>query len=175
MLAAGWGGTGALVQESACNYDEIRFSRSLHPADIRFSVAPSPEERHRRRQQTTPETFIYNCRRLHTKWFNPVLRIKDFEDLQNCELPDRIVAAIKTVADQFDPQTPEEIVVLAFLVALIQSPAGTGFDRNTRRAIKKGRKTLRPDEQLLTLMSGAFAATHKDDWGAAYPLEESHE
>lgn len=175
MLAAGWGGTGTLVQESTGNYDGVQYSLRSNQSNIRFSMAPDPEERHRRKQQTTPESFIYSCRRFHTKWFNPVLYIKDFQDLRNYDLPDRIVAAIKTVADQFDPQTSEEIAVLAFLIALLQSPAGSGFDRNTRRAIKKANKRLRPDVQLLNLMRATFACTNKDEWGPEFSLEDCQE
>jgi|GEM_PF-5601147 len=61
---------------------------------------------------------------------------------------------------------------LAFLVALLQSPAGTEFNRNTRRAIKKARKTLRPDRRLIDLMANAFVHTTKGDWGPDYPLED---
>lgn len=98
--------------------------------------------------------------------------MQSIEDLLDCDLPDRIAAAVRSIADQIDPQTQEELIVLAFLVAPLQSPAGTEFNRNTRRAIKKARKLLRPDGRLIGLMANAFAQTTKDDWGPDYPLED---
>ncbi|MCK5228973.1 MAG: VWA domain-containing protein, partial [Desulfobulbaceae bacterium] len=177
MLAAGWAGTGTVVRESALDYDRQLFCLRAPEPQVIFSIAPSPEEEHRRRQQTTPASFINNCNCLHTKWLRPVLQIESFDDLLGCDLPDRILEALETIAEQYDPHAPEEHAVLGFLVSLIQSPVGGEFDRNTRRAIKKAKKTLRPDERLVDLMTEAFAGISKDDWGPQYLLEneDDHE
>lgn len=177
MLAAGWGGTGTVIRESALGCDKAAFSHRGPEPQILFSVAPSREQEHRRRQQTTPESFIYNCNRLHTKWLRPVLKIESFADLLGCALPDRILEVLRIIAEQHDPHAPEEPAVLAFLIALIQSPVGEAFDRNTKRAINKSKKTLRPDDQLINLLTEAFAGISKDDWGPQYLLEneDGHE
>lgn len=59
--------------------------------------------------------------------------------------------------------------MLAFLWALSQSAIGGLCNRNTLRAIKKAKKTLGPDERLLTLMTEVFAGISKDDWGPGFP------
>jgi hypothetical protein len=57
----------ALVLKTSSNYDNgVSISPSAPTAGIRFSMAPDPEELSRRRQQTTPGIFIYNCTRPHT-------------------------------------------------------------------------------------------------------------
>lgn len=170
MLAAGWGGTGSLVRESSLYCDDVRFMRKMHIPDVRYSIAPSPEDEHRRIQLTTPESFVSQCNHIHTRWLNPCLEIKNFKDLQDCGLPDRIVAALQSIVDEFDQQPSEETIVAVFLITLFQSPVGRVFDRDTMRAIKKAKKTLGPNERLLTRMSAAFAHISKDDWGSEYPL-----
>ena len=164
MTAAGWGGTGTVVQDSAFEYDIPVFSRR-----------PSPEQEHRRLQQTSPEIFIHKCNRLHIRWFLPILRIESFDDLLMCDLPDRILEALRTTAAHYDPEPPEELIVLAFLVALIRSPIRGEFNRNTKRAIKRAAKRLRPEDGLLNSMSAAFAGISKDDWGPRYPFVEEED
>ncbi|NOQ46790.1 MAG: hypothetical protein GQ559_08990 [Desulfobulbaceae bacterium] len=165
MLAADWGGTGTVVRESTLDYDEPQ---------VLFSRAPSPKQEHRWRQQTTPDSFIYKCNRLHTKWLRPVLQIESFDDLLDCDLPVRILDALEVIAEQYDPKAPEELIVLAFLWRLTQSAIGGEFSRNTMRAIKKSQKGLRPDERLINLMAEAFADISKNDWGPDYPLENEN-
>lgn len=173
MLAAGWGGTGTVVREGGVSYSTADFCRR-HDEEPRvmYSTAPSPEQEHRQRQQTSPPTFIYKCNRLHTKWFRPVLRIESFDGLLQCDLPDRIVDALKTIAGQHNPEPPEKLIVLAFLIALLRSPVGGEFNRNTIRAIKKAAKTLHPEEGLLNSMAAAFADISEDNWGPQYPYAE---
>ena len=81
------------------------------------------------------------------------------------------MAALESCAKQYDPHIREELVVLAFLLALLQLAVGEEFNRNTLRAINRTRKALRPDERLIKLMADAFADISRDDWGAQYPLE----
>lgn len=189
MLAAGWGGTGKIALRSVT----CRFSVAHSPSEpsypyngsvvstkasaprVLFSRAPSREQRYKWRQQTTPDSFIYKCNRLHTKWLRPALNIDSFDALQDCDLPDRILAALKSIASQIAPPAPEEQIVLAFLWALSQSTIGGLFNRSTLRAIKKAKKTLGPDERLLTLMIEAFSGISNNDWGPEFPMEDDLE
>jgi len=54
MLAAGWGGTGSLVQESSLQCDDVFFMRKRHIPQVLYSIAPSHEDEHRQLQPTTP-------------------------------------------------------------------------------------------------------------------------
>lgn len=170
MLAAGWGGTGRLIMESVSDYDRPMFSTKAPEPRICYSIEPGPEQKRLWRQKTSPEFFIYRCNRVHTNSRSPVLRIKSFDDLLGCNLPDRILEALRTIAAQFDPEPPEDLVVLTFLLAILRSPAGGILNRNTKRAIKKAAKTTCPEEELLNSMTEAFADISKDDWGPRYPF-----
>jgi len=158
MLAAGWGGTGSVMRESHAAYG------------VQLSLAINPEIKYRHRQQTKPDYFVNLCNKRHNQWLKPVLQLASFNDLRDCNLPDRIISALKSISDRHDSETPEELVVLAFLYALLQSAIGGEFNRNTARAIKKASKNAMPDQRLINLMATAFADISKDDWGPNYPL-----
>ena len=189
MLAAGYGGTGTVVYDSEIDRPtflrrgpepaepQILFSRSVSESGIRYSRSPNPEqieEQRKRdeqlRQLTTPASFVKECNTMHTRWFGPVLEVSSFADLLACRLPDRILLALKAIAEQYGSDVSEEMVTLVFLIVLAESDIGDGFTRNTQRAIKKSRKALRPDESLIQLATKAFAGIAKYDWGANYPL-----
>ena len=174
MLAAGWGGTGTMVCRSprALMLDE---SVPAYDIGIRYSRAPSPEQQYKWRQQTTPSSFIYSCNGRHSRWLRPVLAVTSYDDLDACELPKRILDAILSIAGQAIPEPSEQDVVLAFLHALLQSPAGGIFDRTTKRTIKKWIKKSGIDAHLLELMRAAFAEISEEDWGPNYPLIEDDE
>ncbi len=174
MLAAGWGGTGTIVCKSS-QASALVDSVSEYDSGIRYSRAPSPQQRYRWRQQTTPSSFIYNCNRRHTRWLRPVLEVTSYDDLGACELPERILDAISSIAKQITPEPSEQDVALAFLCALLQSPAGGLFDRTTKRTIKKWIKKSGVDAHLLELMRAAFAEISERDWGPNYPLIEEEE
>lgn len=176
MLAAGWGGAGTVCQAPNLVNEPVIFSKLRSSSAVRFSVAPSPEELRRRRQHTTPEIFIYNCNSLHNSWLRPVLCIASFKVLDDCDLPERIAAAVRQIVNRISPQTEEEIAVLAFLIALLQAPAGDAFSRNTKRAINKARKTMQPDGDIIKALIEAFAQTTRTDWGSEYPyIEDSND
>ncbi len=171
MLAAGWSGMGTVIRESTPDYEKPMFCRKVSQSKANSHLKQIQEEEHRRQQQTNPVSFIRNCSDLHTRWLWPVLQLETFDDLLACDLPDRILAALESCAKQYDPHIREELVVLAFLLALLQLAVGEEFNRNTLRAINRTRKALRPDERLIKLMADAFADISRDDWGAQYPLE----
>jgi len=174
MLAAGWGGTGTVLHERIADYCRPQFSREKPEAQISFQRQPSPEQKNKNRQKTSPDSFVSSCNLRHRNWFRSVLQIVNFADLLDCNLPDRILEVIETIAEQYDPKVPGELIVLVFLYTLEQSAIGKGFNRNTRRAIKKTWKIMRPDKQLINLMTEAFADITKDDWGANYPLRNEN-
>ena len=174
MMAAGWGGTGTIVLRSP-QASALVDSVSEYDSGIRYSRAPSPEQLYRWRQQTAPSSFIYKCNRRHTRWLRPVLAVTSYDDLDACELPERILDAITSIAKQVIPEPLEQDVVLAFLHALLQSPAGGIFDRTTKRTIKKWIKKSGVDAHLLELMRAAFAEISEEDWGPNYPLIEDDE
>jgi hypothetical protein len=57
--------------------------------------------------------------------------VTSYDDLDACKLPERILDAISSIAKHVVPEPSEQDVVLAFLHALLQSPAGGLFDRTT--------------------------------------------
>lgn len=184
MLAAGWGGMGrvypgGLVQKDVeCRRDYISFSeppmfsRSRRKSESYacYSVISETEVKRRLRQRNAPTRFISGCNCLHTQWLRPTLKIKSFDDLLACDLPGQILEALKTIAGQYDPEATEELIVLAFLYALTRLDISGKFSFNTRQAIRKAKKALRPSEQLVVAMVEAFAGISEDDWGPSYPL-----
>jgi Ca-activated chloride channel homolog len=156
MLAAGWGGSSSVVQE-----------RGLTP-HVMFSLAPNREEMHKRRQQTKPDYFASMCNQRHTEWLRSTLQVTSYKDLLSCNLPDRVLNVLEAIAEQYDSEAPEELIVVAFLHALTLSALAGEFNRNVRRSIKKAYKTLRPDERLTRLMAEAFVDITPDDWGPRY-------
>lgn len=179
MLAAGWGGTGMVASEPDVyrsvsarvlmpSSADVRFSKAASPTDVRFSIASSIDWR----QRTTPESFFKKCGWRHTNWLLPVLRITSFSDLIACELPDRILDALKDIVAAHLPEASEAMVVLAFLQTLTTSPAQLETSRTFRRALHRSMKKTPPDERLLAAMRLAFAHISADDWGPEYPLKE---
>ena len=171
MVAAGWGGTGTVLQEPILHLRKPASPKAASRPDIRFSIA-SPIDW---RQRTSPERFLQRCGWRHTKWLLPVLKVKSYGDLVACDLPDRILDALQAIASAHAPKASESMVVLAFLQALAMSPAQLEFPRTFRRALRKSMKKTPPDERLLAAMSVAFAGISADDWGPEYPFIEEDE
>jgi Ca-activated chloride channel family protein len=196
MLAAGWGGAGTVLSESKMLYDRPSVARKLKhiheypqpmflpkiqksvseqrqqtPFETDFDVPLflRRKESVSEQRQPTPFEFARRCNSLHANWISPVLQLKNFKDLLNCRLPERVLEMIKTIARHYDPLTPEDLIVLAFLMALVESPIGGEFDRNTKRVVQKACKTLRPDDGLIQVMAEAFADIKTDDWGPRFP------
>ncbi|MDD4362246.1 MAG: VIT and VWA domain-containing protein [Bacteroidales bacterium] len=186
MPAAGWGGVGTafhyrsvddvelsgdiLFQLSEEPSDQLSWERRLkkHKLDIWGAGVQDSELRHKERQQTTPEFFINQCNRLQEKkWSLATLKIKSYNDLLACNLPDRILHTLKCIAMLFYPQPAEKLIVLAFLCVLTELDIGKSFSPKTRQAIRKAKKALCPSEQLVEMMVTLFAGVSKDDWGRA--------
>ncbi len=172
MVAAGWGGTGTVLREPAPLYLKKSVATESAPRSrVRFSMASRTDWR----QRTTPKEFLQKCGWRHTNWLLPVLKLKSYGDLVVCQLPDRILNALKTIADTHAPEASETMVVLAFLQTLATAPAQLEFSRKFRRALHRSMKKTPPDERLLAVMSVAFTGVSADDWGPEYPLIEEDE
>lgn len=179
-LAAGWGGTGSVVLESTSDsYDIPSFCRRSQQseaeaeAEIRFCRRPDPEQAYRLRQQTSPAEFIQKCNQLHTKRFRQNLEIKEFDDLLGCNLPDRILDAIAEISNEFNSDLTENVIILAFLLALSQSSVSCHFGRKTLKAIKKAEKCLPATKVkcLVELFGDTLAGINDDSWGPGFPEE----
>jgi hypothetical protein len=150
---------------------DVRFSVASSGSDVRFSRAPSIDWR----QRTSPEAFFRKCGWRHTQWLLPVLQLKSYSDLVACELPDRILDALRGIMAAHLPEASEAMMVLAFLQTLATSPAQLEASRSFRRALRKAMKKTPPDERLLAAMRVAFANISADDWGPEYPLKEEED
>lgn len=192
MLAAGWGGTGSVVDRSTVMYSATHSARIIHESSAQYSPAGvadteiffsrglSPEELAEMRQRITPSSFMYECER-HTKrsttWLKAELHLTSLSDLLACDLPDRIHEALVNLIENTEPPPAEEEVVVAFLWVLHQSVTGTRFDRTTIRSLKKAKKRLKLGDQLIRLVRNTFPDIRRDDWGSGYPItakEKSH-
>lgn len=181
MLAAGWGGTGTVLGVGDTNVcysasrsvkspsrPDARFSRAVSGSDVQFSMSSTIDWR----QQTSPQRFLEKCGWRHTRWLLPVLRITSYGDLVLCDLPDRILEALKAIVANSAPKESEATIVLAFLQSLASSTAQLKMSRNFRRALRRGIKKTPPNELLLAALFQAFADIGEDDWGPNYPLIE---
>ncbi|MCD6429839.1 MAG: VWA domain-containing protein [Deltaproteobacteria bacterium] len=176
-LAAGWGGTGTVILESVQeDYDIPSFYKSsLQPepdTEIRFCRRQSPEQVHKLRQQTTPTEFIQKCNQLHTRRFRQKLEIKNFDNLLGCNLPERILDAIEEISSELDSHLTENVIVLAFMLALSQTSANRIFSRKTLKAIRKAEKSSPADKRLVELFNHIFAEISEDDWGSSFAEED---
>jgi Ca-activated chloride channel family protein len=167
MLAAGWGGAGSsFALESPSIFDVTSSSQISYDMDILEALEElSPDEKDRLRQQATPEQFLRGCNLHHLSWPDTELAITTFVDLQECSLPDNVIDAIRLIAERHDPAIEEDLVVLAFLLAMMNSPAGSIMNRSIKRAVTHAQKTRRPDQALVQLMRGAFSTVSETDWG----------
>ncbi|MDW7773737.1 MAG: VIT and VWA domain-containing protein [Desulfobulbaceae bacterium] len=160
MLAAGWGGTGE-VESFASN---ALYNKHYDYEDVEIE-ALCPSEQGEWCRRTTPKVFIFKCNLLGAD-------IDNFADLRDRSLPERIVDVLRSIAEQYDPEAPEEVIVVTFLFMLTQSIVGGEFDRKSKRVINKAMKILHPDQRLINIMSEAFAYISEEDWGKQYPMEE---
>ncbi len=171
MSAAGWSGTGAVTRAPSVSFSKSVPAEAPPRSDVRFSRAPAIDWR----QQTSPDRFFQKCGWRHTRWLLPVLQLKSYSDLIVCDLPDRILNALKAIAERQAPEVTEAMIVLAFLQTLAISAVQLETSRNFRRALRKAMKKTPPDERLLAAMAQAFATISADDWGPEYPLIEEDE
>ena len=168
-LAAGWGGTGSVILESAPNMCEPPcFIRRSLPAEtvgeVRFCLEVTDELR----LQTTPAEFIEKCNQRHSWPFRRSLQLKDFKDLLDCGLPDKFLAVIEEAGLKFDPDLAEEIIVLALLLGLSRSSVGQLFDAKTLKALNQAASRQPAAKKLAELYKKMLAGISDDDWGANF-------
>jgi len=181
MLAAGWGGAGSvtssqdvrfsMARPSACvDEPSVMYSPTAQQREnkIFFSVGMSQEEKDRKRQQTTPSSFMYKCERHNgrgTTWWKAELQLTTYDDLLACDLPDHILDALTDIEEQMDPIPSEALVVLAFLLVLHETAQDCRFNRTTARTRKKARKKLKPSQALLDRIRNVVPNIRREDWG----------
>ncbi|MCK5679345.1 hypothetical protein KAI46_00870 [bacterium] len=122
-------------------------------------------------QQTTPAEFIRKCNQLHPKRFRQNLEIIKFDHLHDCDLPDRILDAIEEIGSEIDSHLTENVIVLAFLLALSQTSASRIFSRKTLKAIKKAEKSTPADKRLVDLFRDLLTEISEDNWGPGFAEE----
>lgn len=173
MLAAGWGGTSSVISESTTDsYDIPSFCRAARQSEddevILFSRRQPPEQAHKLRQLTTPAEFIQKCNQLHPKRFRQDLEVKNFNDLLDCDLPDRILDAIEKISNKSDSHFTEDLIVLSFLLGLSRSSVSHIFSQKTLKAIKKAQKNLSETNLPAELFSDILTGISDDDWGPGF-------
>jgi Ca-activated chloride channel homolog len=140
MLAAGWGGSGTVVEKMDICYslEEPKFSRrkmaNYEPAAM-YSVA-SIEDLERRKL----DRFIERLNRLQTGLFAPVGDVTSISDLEDQGVPDGLIEAL---AELVDTGVDEETAVILFLYLLSQHKrVKKRLDRSTKRILTKAYKQL---------------------------------
>ncbi len=140
MLAAGWGGSGTVVEEMDMCYslEEPMFSRrkmaNYEPAAM-YSVV-SIEDLERRKL----DRFIERLNRVQTGLFTPVGDVSSIGDLEDQGVPDGLIEAL---TDLVDDGVDEETTVTLFLYLLSQHKrVKKRLDRSTKRVLTKAYKQL---------------------------------
>lgn len=154
MVAAGWGATGTIAQECVCE------------APLTVSCSDSePFDEPSRIRIASPLDFVRCCSRVSADRNNSSLAITNYDDLRKCDLPDHILSFIKSAGEISGHDGREELIVIVFLYVLSRSVVGGKFDHHTKRAIDRAMKNRQPDEELITVMTEAFAYISEDVWG----------
>jgi len=142
MLAAGWGGSGTVVQDmdmSSYSLKAPMFSRrkmaNYSEPIAQYSVV-SIEDLERRKL----DRFIERLNRLQTGLFTPVGDVSSISDLEDQGAPDRLIEAL---AELVDTGVDEETAVTLFLYILSQRKwVIKRLDRSTKRLLTKSYKQL---------------------------------
>jgi len=140
MLAAGWGGSGTVVQDMDMCYslEAPMFSKrkmaNYEPAAM-YNVV-SIEDLERRKL----DRFIERLNRLQTGLFTPVGDVSSISDLEDQGAPDRLIEAL---VELVDTGVDEETAVTLFLYILSQRKwVKKRLDRSTKRLLTKSYKLL---------------------------------
>lgn len=145
MLAAGWGGSGTVVQDMDVCYslEAPMFSKRKSKRKManysepiaQYSVV-SIEDLERRKL----DRFIERLNRLQAGLFTPVGDVSSISDLEDQGAPDRLIEAL---AELVDTGVDEETAVTLFLYILSQRKwVKKRLDRSTKRLLTKSYKQL---------------------------------
>jgi len=167
MLAAGWGGSGAvkMTGELSASYNMGRNYLDA-PCYSRKTSRPLPSPVDLSKRQDTPAMFILYCNEIHDKSPQTDSLFTSFNDLQDCGLSERVLSVLRMIAGPHDTGASEQMIVPAFMCMLFQSGLGKKFNRNATRAIKKAIKVLQPNKMMVTLMKSAFNGISEFYWGS---------
>jgi Ca-activated chloride channel family protein len=137
MLAAGWGGTGAVVSESRVEYMDIPvFSKRHAPEPIKLFSTISLDEIKRR----NIINFIYAMNGLHSGFFHRALEVASLQDLEAHGVPEDI---IEDLTELKKSGIEEYVIVVVFLYLLTQQKRfKEAMSRTLRRIITKAYKQL---------------------------------
>ncbi len=137
MLAAGWGGTGAMVSESRVEYMDIPvFSKRHAPEPIKLFSTISLDEVKRRHIIN----FIHAMNRLHSGFFHRALAVASLQDMEAHGVPEDI---IEDLTELKESGIEEYVIMVVFLYLLTQQKRfKEAMSRTLRRIITKAYKQL---------------------------------
>ena len=136
MLAAGWGGTGAVLSESKAKYGEPKFSRRDISKEIPQFCTISLDEFKRRQINN----FIYAMNRLHSGFFHRTLEVASLQDMKAYSVPEDIIEGLTELKES---GIEERVIVVVFLYLLIQQKLfKKTMSRSLQRIITKAYKKL---------------------------------
>jgi Ca-activated chloride channel family protein len=100
-------------------------------------------------------SLVSGLNRAHPEGSRGVLAVATLADLLALGAPEQMLEALRRL---LDAGHEERTVVVAFLRALAEGPAGTFLGRNARRAIAKAYKALAVDPTTLASLGAALSA-----------------
>jgi len=131
MLAAGWGGTGSVFEETIMySIKEPRFSRRLAPPPseptVQYSIKSIEEVK-----LNNIYNFITSLNTLHAGLLTPTLTLSSIKDLSSHGAPEDIIDKLIEIQES---GLDEQVIVVVFLYQLSQSKQ---FNRQMSRALKR--------------------------------------
>jgi Ca-activated chloride channel family protein len=136
MLAAGWGGTGAMVSEIKAEYGVPMFSKRHGPESIKLYSTKSLAEVKRR----SIINFIHAMNRLHSGFFHRALKVASLQDMKAHGVPEDI---IEDLTELKESGIEEYVIMVVFLYLLTQQKRfKKQMSRSLRRIITKAYKQL---------------------------------
>jgi Ca-activated chloride channel family protein len=144
MLAAGWGGTGAVVSESMAEYGSPTFCRRHIPEPIKVFCTISLDEVQRR----NIINFIHVMNSLHSGFFHQALEVASLQDLEAHGVPEDIIHDLTELKES---GIEEYVIVVVFLYLLTQQKRfKEAMSRTLRRIITKAYKQLPESQNEIT-------------------------
>ena len=136
MLAAGWGGTGAVLSDRKAEYGAPMFSRRHAPEPIKLFSTISLDEVKRRHI----DNFIYAMNRLHSGFFHRALKVASLQDMEAHGIPEDI---IEDLTELKESGIEGHLIVVVFLYFLTKRKRfKEAMSRSLRRIITKAYKQL---------------------------------
>ena len=136
MLAAGWGGTGAMVSEIKAEYGSPTFCRRDISKQIPLFCTISLDEVKRRHI----DNFIYAMNRLHSGFFHRALKVASLQDMEAQGVPEDM---IEDLTELKESGIEEHVIMVVFLYLLTkQKRFKEQMSRTLRRIITKAYKKL---------------------------------